>query len=466
MRKIIFTTIMLLCVSTAIAQNYPQGVRNHLYYDDFVLAYTPVQIIENPTTGQAPCFWNITKTLRRCDSHKGTFVGVKAQFTPGMELFVPREFHDSPGSWNSIVPTLRIRTTVTVYHKTTGAIISQSSATNTSTIGNINNLTVTGTGWIINQSSLNSIMPTVGYTHSNEHTITTYTVVDRNRRVNLFTVDWYTLETFWTCKSSVNNVNGSPNFTVLNSNYQGNSYPQHFETCISNVHISTQNTCNNAFHLFVAEINEHWQRPQVKEAERWFSVSNRQINLQLFTQGIGEFSNVQHLSSGPFIMTGGTVTWPNPNNASGERYFMVVVATTAPNWTTSVKAIKMLNCLNEGDSTLEASAVMLEVEDLLKEKPELAEQIEMLINNYVYVYPNPSADEVRIRYNAEKGNLKSLCILSEQGNVIKRVIPQSDLKQEAIETEAIDIRKFKTGFYTIQLEYEDGRVEYTKFVKN
>ena len=165
-------------------------------------------------------------------------------------------------------------------------------------------------------------------------------------------------------------------------------------------------------------------------------------------------------------MTGGTVTWPNDFLVTGERYFMVVVATTAPNWTTSVKAIKMLNCLNEGDSTLEASAVMLEVEDLLKEKPELAEQVAMLINNYVYVYPNPSADEVRIRYNQEKGNLKSLCILSEQGNVIKRMKPQADLNQEAIETELIDIRKLKTGFYTIQLEFEDGRVEYTKFVKN
>jgi hypothetical protein len=322
---------------------------------------------------------------------------------------------------------------------------------------------------VVTASSFNSLLSDFKtYVFSGSHNVHTVITIERGRWTGWFNLwrVWEVDRTLVTCNSTVSNVNGTPDFDVIAGNFVNNVWPNHYEVCFDDVFIQTTNTCNSSFNLFVAEINQNWQRPRVKEAERWFNQSNANINLQHFTQGF--FSNTNFASDGPFLMGGGNVTTPNPDGVTGTRYFMVQVATTAPSWQIKVKVLRMQFCNNlvePNDTNFEAMTTVYELEEFMEEFPELEEQVKEMIEEFAVVFPNPTENLATFRYSATKGKLRSLQALDQHGNLYP-LPTEIRILEDFYQTPEMDISHLPQGIYTILAEYENSEtIEKIRFNK-
>jgi hypothetical protein len=322
-------------------------------------------------------------------------------------------------------------------------------------------------GTLLTADVFNNIAPAPNYNATGNHNVRTrVTIQERHGTFFCAFGIWKTAYVLETCNSTVSNVNGVPNFSVVAGNFQSNVWPQHYEVCGSNVQIATSNTCNNSFNLFVAEINEHWQRPREKEAQRWFNSGNASINLQQFTNGF--FSNTNFGEEGVFTMTGGSVTHPNFGQVpqGGIRFFMIQVGTTAPNWAVATKVIRVINCLVEpGDTNVEMHTTVYDLDEFMDEFPELEEQVQEMIEEFAIVFPNPTENVATFRYSASKGKLLSLQALDQSGNLYP-LPSETRLLENFYETPEMDISRLPQGIYTILAEYENSEtVEKIRFNK-
>lgn len=308
----------------------------------------------------------------------------------------------------------------------------------------------------LTQQHLNIHPWMIYYNNNNNHNVRATVAIQENYSINGISNGWRTIASFQTCESTVNNIPAAPNFQILGSTFNNSSWPPHFQSCVSNIQIQTQNTCNsNGFDLLVAEVDGNYNRTIRQDATRWFpNVSNRQINLQLFTQGVGEFNNVIFQTT-PYIMTGGTVS-PNNNGASGDRYYMIQVATLAPNWSTSVKLVRMINC--KTDTLMQGNYFeILEEEEIEAQFPGLMEEFNDVKHAYAKVYPNPSHGQQRvtIEYSLHMGILKEVICVNQFGNQLNLEIRNQEFFGEMAKME-LDITNISRGVHTILLNFEDG----------
>ncbi len=394
----------------------------------------------------------VRRNIQRCHSDISRVIGVRPQMVSGVSLpAYPNGGARGPGS---------DRIKLIIRYKVNGSVVHTSETDPQFTH-------YSGYNPIITTALFNSMALSRDYHNTGNHSVQTEIEIQSDFGFSNWFIGrrWRTSYVLQTCNSTVSNVNGVPNFSVVAGNFQSNVWPQHYEVCTNGATIATSNTCNNSFNLFVAEINQNWQRPERKEAQRWFhNTPNATINLQQFT--LGFFSNTNFIAEQGFVMEGGNVTQPNDLQVTGTRFFMIQVGTTAPNWAVATKVIRIINCLVEpGDTNVEMHTTVYDLDEFMDEFPELQEQVQEMIEEFAIVFPNPTENVATFRYSASKGKLLSLQALDQSGNLYP-LPSETRLLENFYETPEMDISRLPQGIYTILAEYENSEtVEKIRFNK-
>ncbi|MCC5918004.1 MAG: hypothetical protein JJU02_11835 [Cryomorphaceae bacterium] len=444
--------VFIFSVSLTFAQDNESGyLYDHITYNFPAISNTPVQNSSCQfTIDDGAPLMPVRRAIERCDADENESVWVRPRFVSGVTLPLYTQLSGiNFGSSRMRLKVIYWVNNLPIHFVTTNYI----------------SLSGTGFGANFTSNDFNSIAPVRSYSSNVSHNIRT-TVTIQSYHWNGWGIwgtwkDSYILET---CHSTVTNIDGVPNFSVLAGNYVNNVWPHHYEVNGSNVQIQTTNSCNGTFNLFVAEINQHWQRPREKEAQRWYNTSNQQINLQTFTNG--GVSNVVFANEGPFTMTGGTVT-PNNEGVSGERYFMIQIGITAPNWSVATKVVKILNNLVEpGDTIIEMRTEVYELNDFIDEHPELEEQIIEMNEELALIFPNPTDGYAALRFSGTKGKLISLIAFDQNGNQFPLPI-ESFVLGDFRETPDIDVNHLPLGIYSVIAQFENSDKPVSiRFVKN
>ncbi len=453
LRHLLFPCCLFLIISSAIAQDPESGY----IFDEIGYGYTPVS---NTPVSNSSCSYVVDGTtlmpvrrdIQRCDADKDRHISVRPTMTSGVTLPL---FTNPIDNWQS---QSRLRLIITywvnnlpVHVRTTNYVV------------------VNGSGpWAtFNTSHFNDLSHTRWISSQSNHNVrTTIQVQAYHWYSHGFWGRWKTSYNLATCHSTVSNVDGTPDFSVIAGDFVSNVSPNHYEVCGSDVQISTNNTCNGGFNLFVAEIDQNWGRPKMKEAERWFNTPNSQVNLQQFTNGA--IGNPTFAAEGSFTMTGGLITHPNVNAipAGGIRYFMIQVGVMAPNWSVTTKVVRIQNCLQEpGDTNPETQTIVYEIDEFMDSHPELEDEVKEMIEEFIVLFPNPTDGFASLRYNAQKGAIKSLMALDQNGS--QYILPtEVFISDDFAETPEIDITHLPFGVYTIVAQFENSqKPETIRFVK-